>query len=119
MINKTKRKFIIIILVSIVLIAVSCFLFRMSILPKGECKEKVDSPDKQYTLYGYWINGGSLSADALRVEVKNNTTGITKNIYWGYPENSIQMRWIDNENVSINDKKLNIYKDKYDWRETR
>lgn len=41
----------------------------------------------------------------------------TRTIYWNYHCEDFNATWIDNKTVKINGKKLNIFKDKYDWRD--
>ncbi len=114
-IKKNKRIYIFISILTIIIVI--CFLpANMKNLPKGEFLNYVDSPDSEYTLKSYFIDGGSLSGDAIRVELINNKTKEIKNIYYDYPKSNANMKWIDNETVEINDKKLNINKDTYNWK---
>lgn len=39
-------------------------------LPKGELKYSKISPDKKSKLNYYFIDGGSISADAMRIEIE-------------------------------------------------
>lgn len=83
----------------------------MAYLPKGEKIESIKSPNGEYIMSSYFIDGGAISANAIRVEIvyKNKK----KNIYWSYPENNATIKWLDNDNVKINNVKLNIHHDKY------
>ena len=60
----------------------------------------------------FFIDGGPISADAIRVEIQNEN-GETRNIYYSYPTSSVDAIWIDNDNVKINNIRLNIHKDSY------
>lgn len=82
-------------------------------LPEGKKIISKKSPNNQYMLNIYLIDGGSLSANALRGEiVKGNKK---YNVYWCYSdcEFNVKVKWLDNTNIEINDLKLNINKDKY------
>lgn len=82
-------------------------------LPKGEYVYQIISPDKKNTVKVYIIYGGTLTADAYRVEVENKTKKNKKNIYVSYPCNKgIVIKWLDNETIEVHNKKINIYKDK-------
>lgn len=93
-----------------------CF-FSMHNLPKGEFLYKDTSPQGTYTLKVYFCYGGSLSSDAVRVElIDNNKKGKKKNIYWEYRASNAMITWIDDNKVKINDHELSLPNDKYDWR---
>ena len=80
-----------------------------------ELLESVPSPDGKYTIKTYLINCGATVDWSVRADLcdENNKC---KEIYNCYHENESSVQWIDNETISINNKTLNIYKDKYDWR---
>jgi hypothetical protein len=91
----------------------------MNNLPKGEYLSSLQSPNKKYTLKSYIFNGGATTAFSIRVELINNDTKKIKNIYWDYDKSEAIIKWLDNDNVIINGKKLNIHHDIYDWRRKR
>lgn len=107
------------ILVSILTLFIIIFIIysysnkMLLFLPDGEKVLSKKSPNGQYVLNIYLIDGGSLSADALRGEVVKNNKKY--NIYWCYRdcEFDVRVKWLDNTNVEINDLKLDINKDKY------
>jgi hypothetical protein len=39
-----------------------------------------------------------------------------KTIYWNYDESTVNIKWLDNETIEINDHKLNIFNDTYHWK---
>ncbi len=86
----------------------------MPIYPKGEKFYLTVSPNGKYILDAYFINGGSLNGDAVRVEMLRKSNDKPRNIYYCYPKNDVTIEWIDNENVKINDVKINILKDRYE-----
>lgn len=119
MILKCRLKRYIIITCVIVILYLfieSIFSLSMTNLPKGKQIRSLKSPNGDNIMNIYIIDGGSISADAIRVEIKFNKDFSTKNIYYSYPENNpdVEAKWINNENVLINGIKLNIYKDKYE-----
>lgn len=119
MTQKTRKIFRRILLITLLL----CFgygfyylFYDMSNLPQGIFISSVNSPNNEYTVKSYLYNGGATTGYAVRVELINNKTDKTKNIYWQYKIDKSEIVWLDNETVRINGIKLNIYKDRYDWR---
>lgn len=114
-----KGKYIVIIVLSIFAIAITINLSRILyyftfhstfFLPKGELVEKIDSPDKSYTAMIYRVN-----QDGLRVDVKRSFFR-KKIIYWSWREADINVSWVDDYTISINDRILDVTKDVYDKR---
>ncbi len=52
----------------------------------------------------------------MRVELENMKTNEKKNLYYDYHLKDRNIKWIDNDYVKINGMKLNVFKDKYDFR---
>lgn len=119
---KTKRYFILSsISFGVICIVISIFLlykklYNMDNLPAGDYLKSLDSPNHNYTLNAYRYSGGATMDWTLRVEVVNNKDGNCRNIYWNYHESEANMKWLSNEIVKINNKKLNVKMDKYDYR---
>lgn len=108
-----KRKFKILLILLFILFVYHEF-YDTNHISGGDLLEESFSPNKQYILKAYRIDGGALSADSVRVELIND--GNVKNIYFNYPENNVKITWLNETTVEINGKQLNILKDKYDWR---
>lgn len=111
------KKIMIITPVVFLAIALAGHLFfgSMHFLPKGRLLFSSTSPEKEYEIHVY-LSEKSLSADAVRCEVKNRATGKTRNIYWEYRKSDAEVEWIEETVVSINGRTLNILTDSYDWR---
>ena len=77
------------------------------------------SPDSTYTVTAYRNNGGATTSYALLCSVKNNETGKEKNIYWKYPCSEVEIYWVDNKTVNINNIELDVKKDTYDYRKDK
>ena len=112
-IKKHKIGAIILVLVIVIISFMYYFSTSINYLPKGNYLYSVESPNKEFKLNAYIVNGGSLSGDAIRVELENSINNNTKNIYWKYPISNVDINWLDNSNVIINDIKLNIHTDIY------
>ncbi len=53
---------------------------------------------------------------AARCEVVNNINGEVRNIYWDYKIKLIDVKWINDNTISINGHKINVENEVYDWR---
>lgn len=118
MMENTKSKILIItgvIILAVVIYLMYYFFYSLNSLPKGDLLASIKSPTNEYVINSYLVRN-SLSANAIRVELINNKTSKRKNIYWGYPESTANIKWINEDIVEINGHILNIYKDRYDWR---
>ena len=107
--------------ITVILVLLGIFLYTffvsMESLPKGEFLVEESSPDGKFTLKAYVSNGGATTSYAVRGElIFNEKNGKTKNIYWNYREESVEISWVDNDTVIINNHTLNVPKDKYDFR---
>lgn len=111
---KTKIILLSILTLVITFFAIYSYADKMPLfLPEGKKIISKKSPNNQYMLNIYLIDGGSLSANALRGEiVKDNKK---YNIYWCYRdcEFNVKVKWLNNTNIEINDLELDINKDKY------
>ena len=74
--------------------------------------ETVKSPNNKYILNTYLQNCGATVDFNVTAELCNKKNEC-KEIYNVYHERDSFVYWIDNNNVFINGKKLNIHKDKY------
>lgn len=107
----------IILTMSLLGIFVYKFFISIESLPKGEFLTEESSPDGKYTLKAYVTNGGATTSYAIRGElVFNEKSGKPKNIYWNYREEDAEISWLDNDTVIINNRTLNVPKEKYDFR---
>lgn len=109
--------FILLIICAIALYGIYWAFYDMNRLPKGELISEVVSPDGEYTLKVYLVNGGSTVAYCIRGELKYNIRSKKpKNIYWNYRETEAKVEWKDKDTVVINGHSLMVKKDVYDWR---
>lgn len=106
----------------VVSIAIYFYLstFTLLFLPKGDLILSSDSPTKKFTFNAYLVNaGGATGAFAVRGEVKNNSNGKTRNLYWEYWVEEAEVKWVNDNIIIINDKQLDVNKDSYDFRKHR
>ena len=98
----------------IVCVIVYHFFFSMNNLPSGELIFSAESPNGQYTINLYLVNGGATTDYAVRGELCDGKQ--TKNIYWQYHEHRSNVSWIGEHEVEINGITLDVRSDIYDWR---
>jgi hypothetical protein len=122
-----KKKIIIVILVLAVIAGICWgvyyyFSYSMASLPQGEFVCESTSPQGTYTVKLYETNP-TLSVGGTRGEVVNNKTGKKRKIYWEYNRNLFEagiagdeIIWIDDDTVIINNRRLNLPNEIYDWR---
>ena len=116
--NKILKIFLVVglLLIGIIGYGVYWAFFDMNRLPTGEYITEETSPNGTYTLKAY-VSSPSLSADTVRGElIFNKRNGKTKNIYWNYRESTAKIEWIDDDTVVINGHRLNVPKEKFDFR---
>lgn len=117
--RKNKIKIWVLVLVSLLsLLYYYLILFMGLFFPdcSKDILQSVESPNGEYTIKTYRKNCSATVDFHVIGELchKNNKC---KKIYDCYHEEDSFVYWIDNENIFINNKKMNIYKDKYDWRD--
>lgn len=122
-IKRAKKKALIVIslfpLFFIALISYGFYwaFFDMNRLPKQELIAEVKSPDGAYTVKAYLANGGATTSFAVLGELNfNNDKRRPKNIYWNYREDYADIKWIDNNTVTINGHKLDVPYQTFDFR---
>lgn len=116
---KTYKKVLLVLLVVIIFIAGSIYraFYDMNHLSKGEMITEVVSPNGEYTLKAYLVNGGATVSYAIRGELNfNNKYRKPKNIYWNYREEEAKVEWTDEDTVVINGHSLDVPHEVYDWR---
>ncbi len=119
--TKSKTKIIKAFIISVILIfaiafSIYCNFFCIWWIKGDEPIKSVSSPDNKYTVTAYLNNGGATTAYAVLGTVKNNTTGIKRNIYWQYRCEDAEIEWVNGTTVVINGVELNVKKDTYDYR---
>ena len=78
--------------------------------------QNVESPNGEYTIKTYVNNCGVTTDFSVTGELCDDNNKC-KEIYNCYHEEDSLVYWINDEMVFINNKKLNIYEDKYDYRD--
>lgn len=110
----SRCKYVFFVILTIVISLCGC---NMNDLPKGEFMDSFKSPDSTYTVNSYLCSGNATTDFSVRCEVVKNKTGETRNIYWDYHQEEANVKWLDDENVEINNHKINVINESYDWRD--
>ena len=87
-------------------------LFLTGCISSKELIESVESPNGDYVINTYLENCGATCDFGVSAEVCD-LRNKCEEIYYCYHESTSFVYWIDGENVSINNKELNIFDDEY------
>lgn len=109
------------VIVNLVFFAIDNFTNDMDDLPEGRFLFSTMSTDPQqtYTVQLYHVSEEDSLKDAVRAVRITNATGEKKNIYWVVGETNAMVTWDSEFTVVINDKKIDIRTQVYDWRYPR
>lgn len=111
------KKWIIVVSVLFILgVTVYDFLnVELDEVSEGKFLSEHPSPNNKYKARAYLIDeGGATVRAATRVEIDYGSE--SKTIYWNYDESTVNIKWLDNKTIEINDHKLNIFHDTYHWK---
>ena len=120
--GKTKKKIaistVLIAIIAVALICVYHFFFSTAAIKGEKLLGEYPSPNSTYTVEIYQNDGGATTDYAvLGVLRKKSDSSYSRNIYWEYHTDSAEVKWLDDDTVVINGKKIqNVLKDKYDFR---
>ncbi|MFS0864389.1 DUF5412 family protein [Fredinandcohnia sp. 179-A 10B2 NHS] len=77
---------------------------------------EITSPDHKYKLNVYLYGGVLVKSDYSYIgELEEVTTSKKKNVLWFKPDLG-EVRWIDHNTLLVDDKKINVEKNTYDFR---
>lgn len=103
-------------IVIVMLLFSACTNYDMNKLPNGDYISSSYSPQEKYRIDSFLCSGNATTDFSVRCEVVDMSSGNKHNIYWEYHQDTVAVEWIDETTVIINEKKLNILTDVYDWR---
>lgn len=86
------------------------FMWDTQSVPKGELQKIVQSPKGDYRANIYSGTGGATVDSSVLVEIENNKTKEKKNIFWEYHCDNVKVKWLSENVIRINEKKMNIKK---------
>lgn len=94
---------------------------------KGDYVEAFSSPNDEYEATMFVIFGNATNGNQVRVAINSKKDGKKEfddeTIYWLYPvdENLVDVSWVDNQIIEINDQIIDIKEKKtyYNWRKDK
>lgn len=92
------------------------FFFDLQRIKGQEFLEEALSPSGEYKAIAYRNNKGATTSYSILVTVEERKTKRTKNIYWQYRQEEIEMEWINDKEILLNQMILDVTKEEYDWR---
>jgi hypothetical protein len=96
--------------------AINWAFFDIQRIDGQDYLKELTSPSKTYTITAYLNNGGATTGYAVLCTLRNNKNGKTKNIYWQYRCEKVEMEWLNNKVIKINGIELNVKNEVYDYR---
>lgn len=109
---------VLIAIIAVVLICVYHFFFSTAAIEGEKFVSEYPSPNSTYTVEIYQNDGGATTGYAtLGVLRKKSDSSYSRNIYWENHTESAEVKWLDDDTVVINGRKIeNVLKNKYDFR---
>lgn len=112
------NKISIIVLIILIIIRVFgwyLFEYTQRIEPTGEIINSAVSQNSNYVAKAYVNDSGATMDHAILVRVFDKEQN-TKNVYWEYPCEHVEMKWMTPYEIKINGVLLDVRYDVYDWR---
>ena len=105
-------------IVNVVFFAIDNFSNSLEGLPEGKFLFSTMStdPEQSYTVQIYRISDKDGPGDAIRGVRVNNRNGEKRNFYWVVGETNATVTWDSEFVVVINDRKIDVRTQVYDWR---
>lgn len=107
------------IIISLLIISYIIYHLFLSLnnLPEGIFLKEFTSPKGTYTIKAYLCNDGTTVDYAVRAElIETNNENRSKNFYWEYKISDIEVGWIDDKTIKINNHIIYLPNGSYDWR---
>ncbi len=111
------KKTILLLLMFVMIFSTACSSNKMDKLPEGSLLDTAKSPDGKYAVETYLCSEkGEMHIRCAVVEI---ATSESRNIYWSKYDEDVDIEWIDNTNVKIERKTINITDKEayYDYRD--
>ncbi len=91
------------------------WIYNPNFLPQGYPGQTLQSPNGDFEAQVYHMSG-FLDYKDIRVDVVNNQTGKKKMIYYDFVDKALDIMWVEDYTLKIEDKTLNVVSDKFDYR---
>ena len=113
-----RKKNILVLTIIFVTIGWGIFHFTMDTqsIPKGKLFKSVKSPNGKYIANAFYGQDNATVDFSVIVEIENIKNNKKKNIYFEYHCEEADIKWLSDKKIMINGRKLDIYKDVYDFR---
>lgn len=91
--------------------------FSLNNLPEGVFLKEFTSPKRTYTVKAYLCNGGATVDYAVRADlIENSTKNRSKIFYCEYKISDIEVEWIEDKTIKINNHIIYLPNGSFDWR---
>lgn len=92
------------------------FMWDTQSVKKGEFLRAIESPQGNYVANIYHGTGGATVDFSTIVEIEKRDSKEKKIIYFQYHCEDVKVKWLSEKCIEIENKKMNILKDVYDYR---
>lgn len=89
--------------------------FNSSFLPEGYLNERLTSPNGEYEVRIYHYSG-LIDYKNVRVSIFDKDREKSETIYYNFVDGPLNVEWVDEETLAINNMVLTIHEDSYDFR---
>lgn len=121
--KESKKSIEIILTIHIMIFALVMFIDykfnSMDNLPQGNYLKSTKSPTEKYFVSFYLVEPiHSTVASSIRAEVLYDGAFLKnkKNIYWNYRESEVSFKWLNNSEIEINGRVIELPDGEYDFR---
>ncbi|MER2009493.1 MAG: DUF5412 family protein [Psychrobacillus sp.] len=93
----------------------SSWIVNPNFLPQGHPGQTVPSPNGEFKAQVYHMTG-FIDYKNVRVDIINNETKKKEMIYYDYVDKALDIMWVGEDTLKIEDKYLQVDRDKFDYR---
>ena len=93
----------------------SSWIVNPNFLPQGHPGQTLQSPNGDFKAQVYHMSG-FIDYKNVRVDIINNETKKKEMIYYDYVDKALDIMWVEEDTLKIEEKYLQVDRDKFDYR---
>jgi len=91
------------------------WIVNPNFLPQGYPGQTLQSPNGDFQAQVYHMYG-FIDYKNVRVDIVNNQTEKKEMIYYNFVDKPLEIMWVDDDTIKIEERKLKVDRDKFDYR---